>query len=688
MQVTLNKPVSLEEVDTEIIVIAGCALGFVAQNQPPHVLHVDPGTEMANHGVQSDDLLVNIDGVSTNNMQQSEVAKQLRNASRLEFERPKGPPEGDEDTDPPSGGEGRTAVPLGGGSLAVGNAIRATGGPLLPSPSAPTAAPAPIEGGGPAAEPEEEPKETNVGRCWSNRRRSRSRRRRRRSTQHRGETRRGRASKSHNRDAERPAGSGPPHGGMQQSGLPPVPPWGAPQGAVGGWGAPPPWGGGPPPHAGYGLSRPPGPPRPGEQPPPPWGGGWRSSAPPDHWRGPHAPANGGKGKCAGPFEGASPPRIREHRGGGPRLERNDDGSASLVAERVPPSVNNMDVLNEFFGQFGPVSAMRINPNRHEAVVTFCHVEDAERALRWPVLNDPSIGLRPWRSKAGQRGPFDLPADEDVISGPLPTAGPPGPVYEGWGMAPVAVPDGGSAAPPAADAERPKPQNMQLESGVLSEKKRKLEEVELRRKKLLQGLTDQMKMVLAKINDRNTTEKNREKMQVLLNSLKEKLTALTPQRKEPERPRPMLPGRPGPGPMPPLPVDAFRHMSEWAEEGSVSQQVFNPAATAGAAVTAASPVFAPPVSIPQPVVTLALDDDNEAPEPAPPSCETEDMDSDIPDDELIGAMASAAAEAAAAQQRAAADSAAVADSVGDTATPIPEPQPEAVPAVEPLASAST
>lgn len=278
---------------------------------------------------------------------------------------------------------------------------------------------------------------------------------------------------------------------------------------------------------------------------------------------------------------------------------------------MPPSVNNMDVLNEFFGQFGAVSAMRINPNRHEAVVTFCHVEDAERALRWPVLNDPSIGLRPWRSKAGQRGPFDLPADEDVISGPLPTGGPPpGAMYEGWGMAPVALPDAGSVAPPAAETERPKPQNMQLESGVLSEKKRKLEEVEVRRKKLLQGLTDQMKMVLAKINDRNTTEKNREKMQVLLNSLKEKLTALTPKMKEPERPRPMAP------------------------------------ATVGTAVTAAPPAFAQPVSTPQPVATLALDDDNEPAEPAPPSCETEDMDSDIPDEELIGAMASAAAAGAA------------------------------------------
>jgi len=167
MQVTLNKPVSLEEVDTEIVVVAGCALGFVAMNQPPHVLHVDPGTEMASHGVQNDDLLVSIDGVSTMNMTQSEVARQLRNGSRLEFERPKGPPEGDEDTDPPSGGEGRTAVPLGGGSLAVGTAGQAGGDAdaklPLSSPPASAPAPAPVEGTAPAAPPEEQPKRLRVG---------------------------------------------------------------------------------------------------------------------------------------------------------------------------------------------------------------------------------------------------------------------------------------------------------------------------------------------------------------------------------------------------------------------------------------------------------------------------------------------------------------------------------------------
>ncbi|CAE8622197.1 unnamed protein product, partial [Polarella glacialis] len=107
-----------------------------------------------------------------------------------------------------------------------------------------------------------------------------------------------------------------------------------------------------------------------------------------------------------------PPDRRGHqRKGGLRLERNEAGGVSVVAERVPPSVNNMDVLNEYFARFGPVSALQINQNRHEAIVTFARMEHAEEALRWPVLNDPSIGLRPWRAKAGQRAPNEAPALE-------------------------------------------------------------------------------------------------------------------------------------------------------------------------------------------------------------------------------------------------------------------------------------
>jgi len=89
IQVNLKQPVILEEVDSEILVVAGCALGFVAPRQPPHVLHVDDGTEMSSYGVKGDDLLVLVDGRDTRTMVHKEVADALRSAKEVVFERPK-----------------------------------------------------------------------------------------------------------------------------------------------------------------------------------------------------------------------------------------------------------------------------------------------------------------------------------------------------------------------------------------------------------------------------------------------------------------------------------------------------------------------------------------------------------------------------------------------------------------------
>merc|ERR1719210_1978930 len=105
IEVTLAQPVRIEAVDPEILVVAGCALGFVAPQQPPHVLHVEDGTEMATHGVQSDDLLIRIDGCDTHTMAQEEVAKHLDTASHLTFDRPKVPAEADEDAEEHSEGD-------------------------------------------------------------------------------------------------------------------------------------------------------------------------------------------------------------------------------------------------------------------------------------------------------------------------------------------------------------------------------------------------------------------------------------------------------------------------------------------------------------------------------------------------------------------------------------------------------
>lgn len=543
MQVTLTQPVAVDEVDAEIVVVEGCALGFVAPGQPPHVLHVDPG-QPAKHGVQSDDLLLSIDGQLTAQLSQEKVAELLRSAKILVFERPQGAADG-EDTEPPSDEEKKKAAD--GQPVQAGNE------------------------------------------------RSRSRRgRRHRESKHEDKQSGAEASRHHPPQqwaVER--GPGWPPGGLR----------GPPNAWMGN--APPPW------HV-------PGPP-PGSYPPP------------EAWR---------------PYPGPPPSQPPPRRG---RLERNDGGGVSIVVMQVPPSLNKMDVLNEYFGRFGPVSSLQINQMRHEAIVTFSRMEDAEEALRFPVLNDPSIGLRPWRPKAGQRAPDDVPGEAN---------------------APV-VP----SIPIIASG------NMTLESASVLEAKRKREELQDRRKALLSSLTDQLKQVLARINDPSTSDRNREQLQTILANIKDKINALTPVQKEDpakRRPMPMRPlpyqttldNRPRPavlqlsklpeemrGPDGEVQLrdalgDSVEWIREWSEDGSSCMVRFRDRRQAEAAIQDQkvwgfvakiqdeAPHFRrkPPVHRFQP--TRHMHKVFRPPrmvERAPGSPETEAFDSDIEDPDLLASM---------------------------------------------------
>lgn len=191
-----------------------------------------------------------------------------------------------------------------------------------------------------------------------------------------------------------------------------------------------------------------------------------------------------------------------------------------MAERVPPTANNMDVLNEYFGTFGPVVALQVNHSRHEAIISMARVEDAEEALRWPVLNDPSIGLRPWRSKAGQRAPHEAP--EAYVP---PALGQPA-------LAAFAPPGAPASHPAVADGVAPSAPtsgsyNVVLDLGQGLQKRQQREEIEGKRKALLQSLTDQLKLVMTKISDSKTDEKGKEKLQGILTAIKDKMSALTP-----------------------------------------------------------------------------------------------------------------------------------------------------------------
>merc|ERR1712217_287398 len=128
--------------------------------------------------------------------------------------------------------------------------------------------------------------------------------------------------------------------------------------------------------------------------------------------------------------------------------------------------------------------LQLNHNRHEAIVTYATMEEAHRALMYPVLQDPDIGLRPWRSKPGQRGP-GTPSDKDrereqsrsmVQSG---VASSPG------GKGSRAAPD---PRPPGTPEKHTG--NLMLETAAGLAQKRKANDMEDRRKELLQKLTDQ------------------------------------------------------------------------------------------------------------------------------------------------------------------------------------------------------
>lgn len=66
---------------------------------------------------------------------------------------------------------------------------------------------------------------------------------------------------------------------------------------------------------------------------------------------------------------------------------------------------------------------------------------------------------------------------------------------------------------------------------VSGKKRQKDELEEKRKMILQGLTDQLKLVMSKIGDPKTSEQGREKLQGILLTIKDKISALTPAEKK-------------------------------------------------------------------------------------------------------------------------------------------------------------
>lgn len=174
----------------------------------------------------------------------------------------------------------------------------------------------------------------------------------------------------------------------------------------------------------------------------------------------------------------------------------------------------MDHVEGYFSRFGPLTNVQINHSRREAVVSFRNAEDADKALYWPPWGDPHITLRPWKSKEGQLAPHERVA-QDTRRPRTPQE-----AHEAAMM----------MDPMMMEPQAPRPSLVLVNDEVL-QKKNKAQEIESRRKALLQTLTDQIKMVLAKINDGSCSDQQREKWQTMLAQLKEKMMKLTP-RQEP------------------------------------------------------------------------------------------------------------------------------------------------------------
>eukprot|EP00971_Amphidinium_carterae_P073717 1457579-Amphidinium_carterae.1 len=84
-RLTPPNTVNQVEGDADILLFGGCALGFLAQGQPVHVLGVEEGSQAAAEGITTDSLLLRIDAQETTRMTPVSLLVALQNAKCLEF---------------------------------------------------------------------------------------------------------------------------------------------------------------------------------------------------------------------------------------------------------------------------------------------------------------------------------------------------------------------------------------------------------------------------------------------------------------------------------------------------------------------------------------------------------------------------------------------------------------------------
>lgn len=213
----------------------------------------------------------------------------------------------------------------------------------------------------------------------------------------------------------------------------------------------------------------------------------------------------GRDPYGSPFGAVPPPPELDHRKGkgkgkGHYGEHDGEGRGhqpdGLVVSNVPAECNSLDVLNRHFRQFGEVLKITVHATEGKAFVQFADHGAAQSASAAPVLDQPEITMA-WAARGEGKG-----------KGKGKTKGKDRPSAIGF------------VAEHRVLCSNPEEQRR------LDDNKRKRDDITSRRNTLLSQYTQQLQMIMAKLNVEGVSEAKRESLRSLILQIKGKMDALS------------------------------------------------------------------------------------------------------------------------------------------------------------------
>lgn len=172
----------------------------------------------------------------------------------------------------------------------------------------------------------------------------------------------------------------------------------------------------------------------------------------------------------------------------------------LVVSGLPRELNTLDTLNRHFRIFGEVLKITIHASEGKASVQFANRQSAEAAAASRVLDRPEVSLA-WAPRAkGKLKGHD----------------------GGKGFAPGGKGGGGGDRPVGNNVLVADPQ----EKSRWEEVKRRKDDIAAQKSQLLGKLTEQMKVIMGKLSDKDMPQAKRDMMRALLLQLKGKMDAVS------------------------------------------------------------------------------------------------------------------------------------------------------------------